>query len=671
MTIAKDFASKLSVAFVAIAMIFLAIAPAVNAAETSEDLQKTINDLLAQVAALQSQVGGGTTTTTTTPGKACGLFSMDLKMGATSADVKALQMFLNSDADTMVSMTGAGSKGMETMYFGPATGAAVSKFQVKYRAEILSPAGLVNPTGFFGPGSRAQANKLCAGSMDDDSDDSSDDSADDSSDDSADLSGEASLDRFELDDADDTDVSEGAEDVEIGMATVEFTDGDAEISRLDVALTDNGGSDSDAWDTFDTVSLWVDGEKIGEMDASSKDDYLGDEDNGIIRFSDLKLVAMEDEQVEITIAATLQDNLDSENLGVWDVKAKSLRFFDADGVATTQEGTPVIDDTASFNIEVAGIDEELKFSLGDNNPDSTNIVVDETSTTNGVTTLEYTLKAKDGDITLNDLSVALVTSDDIDDVVSDIEIDIDGQTFSDDTKLFTGTTATVTQTYTFDIDGDVTIDDGDEVTVKVILDLKRQNGNYANGTTIQAKVGTTQRDATDAEGEDDLTSANSQFTGSAIGDVHTLVATGILVPVDGFSSTIDTLGQNDTIGEYTIEFEVTAVEEDFYIKDFASTTASAATGGIEFSIDPAAAGTVTAVLDSTSDEDTPGVFTVRDGETETFTLTVTYDPAVAGSFRVLLEEVWSSQNVDGVTGSVIFVPSPVTDFRTASKAINQ
>jgi hypothetical protein len=55
MTIAKDFASKFAVAFVAAAMILSAIAPAVQAAE-ADDLQTTINDLLAQVADLQDQL---------------------------------------------------------------------------------------------------------------------------------------------------------------------------------------------------------------------------------------------------------------------------------------------------------------------------------------------------------------------------------------------------------------------------------------------------------------------------------------------------------------------------------------------------------------------------------------------------------------------------------------
>jgi peptidoglycan hydrolase-like protein with peptidoglycan-binding domain len=153
MTIAKDFASKAGIAFVALAMIFTMSVPASNAqTQTPEDLQKMIDTLMAQIEALK----GGTASAT-----ASGYtWTRDLKTGATGADVMELQKFLNSNEDTRVAATGVGSAGMETSYFGPATAAAVSKFQMKYRADILSPAGLVNPTGFFGPSTRAKANAL-------------------------------------------------------------------------------------------------------------------------------------------------------------------------------------------------------------------------------------------------------------------------------------------------------------------------------------------------------------------------------------------------------------------------------------------------------------------------------------------------------------------------------
>jgi hypothetical protein len=36
-----------------------------------------------------------------------------------------------------------------------------------------------------------------------------------------------------------------------------------------------------------TVTLWVDGEKVAEEDASDEDDYLGDEDDGELSVSQI------------------------------------------------------------------------------------------------------------------------------------------------------------------------------------------------------------------------------------------------------------------------------------------------------------------------------------------------------------------------------------------------
>ena len=81
-------------------------------------------------------------------------WSRSLKLGVRGADVKDLQVFLNMCADTKVSNSGAGSPGMETTYFGPATKAAVIKFQA---ARGVSP-----QSGLFGPLSRAKAAELQA-----------------------------------------------------------------------------------------------------------------------------------------------------------------------------------------------------------------------------------------------------------------------------------------------------------------------------------------------------------------------------------------------------------------------------------------------------------------------------------------------------------------------------
>jgi hypothetical protein len=75
-------------------------------------------------------------------------FLRDLMYGAEGDDVQELQRFLNEHG-FVVSTTGPGSVGNETRYFGPATRAAVKRYQ---EANDIFP-----PEGYFGPKSRAHA----------------------------------------------------------------------------------------------------------------------------------------------------------------------------------------------------------------------------------------------------------------------------------------------------------------------------------------------------------------------------------------------------------------------------------------------------------------------------------------------------------------------------------
>jgi hypothetical protein len=80
------------------------------------------------------------------------VFNTNLTVGSKSTDVMNLQKVLNMSADTKVAASGAGSPGMETSTFGPATKAAVIKFQTKYG---ISPAA-----GYVGAITRAKLNSM-------------------------------------------------------------------------------------------------------------------------------------------------------------------------------------------------------------------------------------------------------------------------------------------------------------------------------------------------------------------------------------------------------------------------------------------------------------------------------------------------------------------------------
>ncbi|GEM_PF-1787049 len=87
-------------------------------------------------------------------------FTKVLAPGSVGPAVKALQRLLNSDPATRILGKGAGSPGKESTYYGPGTMLAVGKFQLKYRAQILTSVGLKKPTGIVGASTIKQLNAV-------------------------------------------------------------------------------------------------------------------------------------------------------------------------------------------------------------------------------------------------------------------------------------------------------------------------------------------------------------------------------------------------------------------------------------------------------------------------------------------------------------------------------
>ena len=86
------------------------------------------------------------------------VFARNLSVGIKGMDVLELQKYLNAHG-FIVALTGVGSPGYESTYFGMLTRNALIKFQNAYAGAILTPSGLVKGTGYFGPRTRAFVNK--------------------------------------------------------------------------------------------------------------------------------------------------------------------------------------------------------------------------------------------------------------------------------------------------------------------------------------------------------------------------------------------------------------------------------------------------------------------------------------------------------------------------------
>lgn len=648
MTITNNVVAKASVAFVALAMAISLVAPKAQAAEVSD---MSLDELIALVNQLQSQVGQNTDAIAAAG--SCVSIPAPLTIGSQGANVTALQNALIAAGQSIP----AGATG----YFGAQTQSALAAWQA---ANGVAPA-----VGYYGPITQAAWDAKCVPADGDDDDDTDGDDDTDSDDDDTDLSGEASLDDVTINDGDETDLEEGQEDAPVAELDVEFSDGDAMITRIDLTLV-GGTEETDPWDVFETVSLWVDGDMVAEMAADDEDEYL-DEDDGSLRFSGLDIVAMEDEEVTITIGVTVQENVEGADVGeTWEVAAAAIRYVDADDVTTTDDSTGDLDgaglptpisDTVSFDIEEEGGDDELIIKTSTEDPESTTLILEDDTNSDWMTIFAYDLDTDDStnDIEVNTIAIGLQTvGANVTEVVNDIQLVIDGETYDDfEYGDSTGTEADGE----FDIDGDLVIEAGERVTVEVQVEFKKLPlAGLTAGDTITAS---TTDEGYDAEGADDL--GDAQITGAATGDAHTLRTEGI--STEGGDTETSTQGTNDTAGIFEIEFDVTAFEGDFYINDLA-TSSLAANNGATFSVDGPGSPTATGVLSSTADDDT-GAFVVREGETETFTLTVTVDAGTTGQHRVVLDEVWFSATNTGLSGSV-HLPLPEADYRTDYENIN-
>lgn len=140
------------------AVAVLLLAPAFSAADTLSDLQAQLQNLFAQIATLQAQLGTGSTTPVVAPplpieSTACPSLARDLAFGARGTDVSQLQQFLI--AQKFLAADSA------TGYFGALTRTAVGGWQIQAGVVLLAEKNA--GWGRVGPRTRAAILTRCSG----------------------------------------------------------------------------------------------------------------------------------------------------------------------------------------------------------------------------------------------------------------------------------------------------------------------------------------------------------------------------------------------------------------------------------------------------------------------------------------------------------------------------
>lgn len=127
-------------------------------------------------------------------------------------------------------------------------------------------------------------------------------------------------------------------------------------------------------------------------------------------------------------------------------------------------------------------------------------------------------------------------------------------------------------------------------------------------------------------------------------------------------------GDNKTLGDFTIEFVVTAVDRAIYIKD-ASYRGGVRNVGIKYNVEGPKGATISSVMGSTAEFDR-GVFKVEKGKTESFELSVRVEPSVSGRYRAKLDGFSYSYEPTGTKNLKYLATSPAADFRTPTISLN-
>lgn len=615
-----------------VAMSFASFAAPAKAA-TADELQAQINALLAQIAAMN----GGSSSASAT-------FTMDLTLGSSGAEVTALQNWLIKGGYAIP----AGATG----YFGAQTQSALAAWQ---KANGVTPAA-----GYFGPVTRAKVNAMAGGSTGSTGGSTSGLGG-----------GEASLEDFNSKSGDDDTVDENGSG-EVAVFDFDVRDGDVKIERVDLSFAALSTNDElNPWDTFDTVTLKVNGKEVASEDVSDEDNWLeNDSATSTFRFSGLNTVVKEDDNAEIVVEVETQNGIDGvangENWTVF-IGTDDVRAIDGAGI---DQYTGSATEDISFDIQAEGGDDELSIRSSTDDPDATTLKVETSQTSDWYTVFVFDLEADDqgGDIDVDQLGVNFNTSDNlVSDVVNDVKIVIDGEEFTD---FDWATAVAASRKATFNVDKDFTIASGERVPVEVMAKFKAVSA-YTAGTTIAAS--TTGAIIT-AEGADDLTA-----TGASTGETHTLQTSGINVEaVDSGFSAVTTAGDaaGDDYGTFKVKVDITAFEEDIFISQtaalaFTSQFENASNAAVIATSSTADASSTTMSISTTADTDN-GQYRINEGDTESFTFTTTIDPGNAHqgkSIRMQLLSInFGNDNVNVEESS--WSAAPAADYETDGTLIN-
>jgi peptidoglycan hydrolase-like protein with peptidoglycan-binding domain len=568
-----------------------------------------------------------------------------LKQGSKGTQVLALQQTLNMTA-CKVAVSGAGSTGMETTTFGPATKAAVKCFQAangltadgvvgpmtgaKISAvtstgvNVGLPAGCASTTGYStvngAPCSGTPGTTVfpagCVSSVGF----SSTTGAACSSTSGVSTSGPFSFNSVTpVSGYTNTQVGVGSQDKVIGdLRIVSGAGGSANLTGVNVTFFNKANGDFMFTKYASAVSVWLNGVKVGSLPASSFTQY-NSQFSAFIPLSGGVLTPSTTNDLQLSVTAL--PVIDSANLGynsgtnagnAFAFDLNTVRYTDTTGAFTysvptgqgflgtgTLTGTSVTGLNAYAVFANASSANNITLTVSkDSNDYNDHVVAGQTSsTTQNVTLATLDVAAQGSSVKINRLPVTLnVTnsgsgSTNAGALINTLRL-YNGTTLIDSQSVLTG----AAQTVTFQ-NLNMTIPAGTTQVLTIKGDLNSVDGTIVQGGAT-ARVDVTSGNVGAIQAYDQNTNVLNNNTqniliGSTTGSTVTFYVNGINVSSTATSGTATTSSaggaQTHSVLGFTIPFSVTAFGQQAYVPSTATASATAsAAHTIQFCIDTSA-----------------------------------------------------------------------------------
>jgi peptidoglycan hydrolase-like protein with peptidoglycan-binding domain len=479
---------------------------------------------------------------------------------------------------------------------------------------------------------------------------------------------------------------------------------DQTVNRVRVTFVNtNTASSANLAKYISGASLWMGSTRLATMTVAQADRGTSN-DVYTFNFSGLSAKVLKDQIGRFYVSVNANGSIDSTDAATanWTVTflAGGVSASSPDGSFDTYPANDIAQTGLMFGkFSTSGL--KATVALASDNPSASVVTVQSNTTaTNGVNVLKFTIKAQNSDLTLRKIPIQVVATGNVTSaIINTVKLYKDGNLVDslDGSNGFTvsGGVITTTPTASANTTGYIftnlsdpynKIVSGTSAEYSVVVDLKGTNSNaqFTAGDTLTASLAngdvlsSANFSVQDSNG-DQLASNSSVRVGSAVGSVMTLLVNGVNVVMNG--STITTVTDAGLVKQvtYNIPVSVTAIGNTAYFSQTVQDAATVSgTNAFAFVLQDSAnptvdltTGTLTSTFSCNASLES-GSFRLDSGSTKTCNIQVivTNGPTANHSFRVALKQVKTFAEAALSTGSVQTL-LPVESYQTGYQLINQ